>query len=168
MAQTIDYICPRCSLYLAKGQFNNLPVAVCRKCMGFLVGGRNLTKLIEQMADELTAEISADARIQDIPDKGGAALCPVCRKAMENFGYMGSNLIKIDRCFSCNMVWLDALELGAMGLMYAKTEKRRAKRVEMTNQRAKDYTKMLNAQALAHIAYNRFYRRWHHVVDMII
>jgi len=37
---------------------------------------------------------------------------------------MGSKTVIIDNCSDCWLLWVDALEIGTMALLYARTEKR--------------------------------------------
>jgi hypothetical protein len=57
---------------------------------------------------------------------------------MVNFGYMGTNIIRLDRCASGELIWIDPAELGAMAVLFARTEK-------LTDARHKFYEDELGA-----------------------
>lgn len=59
-----------------------------------------------------------------VKDAGGGLHCPKCGATMEHYGYMGSNRVMIDGCDGCGLLWLDVQELGAICLLFARTELR--------------------------------------------
>jgi Zn-finger nucleic acid-binding protein len=116
--------CPRDKAFLEYGHFHDIEMYRCPECLGILVEQRRLPKLLEEMSRELLKTISLDVPLDTVEDKGHISVCPECRSEMENYGYMGSPHVMIDRCKKCNSIWLDTDELGAMSLMHARTQKR--------------------------------------------
>ncbi|MBI4614479.1 MAG: zf-TFIIB domain-containing protein, partial [Planctomycetes bacterium] len=90
---------------------------------GVLIGQKSLHPLLRAMTVELVKTIDLDHEIDPVPDKGAGLVCPTCARGMENHPYMGTNLVRIDTCYSCRQVWLDTDEVGTMSLLYARTSR---------------------------------------------
>lgn len=116
--------CPRCSGQILPGKFKTIPMHKCNFCDGMLILQSNLLQILVRLNMDLSLSISLDSHIELIENKHGVCKCPSCHEVMNSFGYMGSNYVIIDNCIHCNLLWVDALELGAMALLYARTEKR--------------------------------------------
>jgi Zn-finger nucleic acid-binding protein len=117
-------LCPRCCLDLQPGKYADMDLFLCPTCRGVLIAQHRLPSVLDTLARSMREIISPDDPIELVKDKGAVGSCPACRNPMENYGYMGSKAILIDRCNSCDSYWIDALELGAMSLLYARTELR--------------------------------------------
>ena len=83
-----------------------------------------MNSLLDAMSKELQRTIPLDCPLDRVPDRGPNVLCPVCSVRMENYGYMGSPLVMVDACHACRVLWMDAFELGAMSVQYARTTRR--------------------------------------------
>lgn len=121
-------ICPRCSVPLNHGRLGPAEVDLCPDCRGTLVEQKRLMGLVEWMAGELLQGLDLDQEIEFVENPGAVGACPACGAAMERSGYMNMPQVLIDRCLSCRAVWLDVGELGAMSLIYARTERRSTER----------------------------------------
>ncbi|MFT4627084.1 MAG: Zn-finger nucleic acid-binding protein [Myxococcota bacterium] len=116
--------CPRCDHTLDAGQYEGVDVHRCAGCGGVLASQHRLIPLMTELTRSLAKHVDLDQPIPRIPDLPGEVHCPKCRKKMANFGYMGMNSIMIDRCPEDWLVWIDPDELGAMAVLFARTEKR--------------------------------------------
>ena len=124
MNSETTYCCPRDGAELDSGIFNGVPMHLCPTCNGSLVEQVRMNGLLEEMSRELQRTVPLDAPLDEVPDKGSNVACPICASSMEHYGYMGAHFIMIDACHDCRMVWLDASELGAMSIQYARTVRR--------------------------------------------
>ena len=106
--------CPRCQVALEAQKLHDVAVSICESCLGCLVEQRDLARLLSAMSQELRGRFSVDDPIEPIADAGGSLACPKCAAALENHGYMGSPLVRIDSCGACWVLWCDAEELRAM------------------------------------------------------
>jgi Zn-finger nucleic acid-binding protein len=127
-------VCPRCSVVLDHGKLGPAEVDLCPDCRGTLVEQKRLIALVEWMAGELLHGLDLDQEIEFVEDPGPVASCPACGGAMDRSGYMNMPQVLIDRCMGCRAVWLDVGELGAMSLIYARTERRSKERRRVMNQ----------------------------------
>jgi Zn-finger nucleic acid-binding protein len=140
--------CPRCATALGRGQFKDVPVDLCGGCRGLLVAQRDLGRLLERMTVELRETIDPDRPIDPLPDRGAVGICPACAGAAENFGYMESNLVRLDRCEACGRLWLDTDELSVMCVLYARTNRRGDLREEALAQARRDGESISTAMAV--------------------
>jgi Zn-finger nucleic acid-binding protein len=118
------YKCPRDGAELDGGTLHDVPVFLCPTCQGLLVKQQQMNALLEVVSKELQRSIPLDCPLERIPDKGADATCPVCDEQMEHYGYMGARFVMVDACRSCCVLWLDARELGAMAVQFARTARR--------------------------------------------
>jgi Zn-finger nucleic acid-binding protein len=98
---------------------------MCKKCQGVLVAPNKVYPLMATLANQLIPIIGLYDPVKLVEDKGAVDCCPACSKPMENFGYMGSKMVLIDRCVDCGRIWIDTDELGAMSILFARTEMRK-------------------------------------------
>jgi len=117
-------VCPRCAVALNHGRLGETEVDLCPRCHGALVEQKRLLGLVEWMAGELLEHLDLDATVDPLEDPGPVGTCPACGGTMDRGGYMNAPQVLIDRCLDCRAVWLDVGELGAMSLLYARTERR--------------------------------------------
>lgn len=117
--------CPRCWCELSRGRHEDgTELLVCRKCHGALVERRSMIRVLERLAHQLVGEISPEVAVPAVADRGPIHCCPACGGDTEHFGYLGGTTVLIDTCGACDRTWLDPEELGAMALLWARTEKR--------------------------------------------
>ena len=86
---------------------------------------RNNVPFLDRLADEMAADLDPDADIAAAPGPEGVATCPKCTRAMERFGYLGTNKVTLDRCGPCLLIWHDGDELGTTAALHARTTRRR-------------------------------------------
>ncbi len=126
--------CPRCATPLEVAACADVAFQQCPGCAGHLLRQADLLRVLERLAKDLAATLGPDTVVERVPDKGGGVSCPRCGRPMEHYGYMGTNLVMIDACAPCGVLWLDTDALGAMGLLYARTQRREAAREEALRQ----------------------------------
>ena len=141
--------CPRCVVGLRFGRYREVDIHLCPECHGVLIRQRLLQRLLKAMSRDLVKTIDPDHPLKPLPDKGAGILCPVCGGAMCNYGYMGTNLVKIDSCPECAALWLDTKELGVMSLIYARTERRKARLEQAYAARKEESDRELDAMIAA-------------------
>jgi Zn-finger nucleic acid-binding protein len=122
--------CPRCHGELKRATLADMAVQLCPDCAGVLVSQGILIPVLSAVGRALATEIDVDTTLEAVEDPGAGLSCPRCRRPMINFGYMGTNLVFLDRCERCEHVWADGQELGAAALLAARTDLRRDKRVQ--------------------------------------
>ena len=130
--------CPRCDIPLQNGTYENKKAHLCSQCNGVLIWQRDLITILYRLSHDIANEISLDYEIDCVEDRGGNLNCPICRKAMDRHGYMGSNKVIIDTCSDCWAIWVDPLELGQMSLMHARTMRRAEHRRRLSEQTSVD------------------------------
>jgi Zn-finger nucleic acid-binding protein len=116
--------CPRCQGELEAVSPKGVQVLSCPKCHGTLLADGQLPVLLEVMSAELVKAFNPDAKLDAVPDRSGAIACPVCQRAMSTDDYCGAHLVFFDRCEGCGHLWLDAEEVGAMSMMWARMDAR--------------------------------------------
>jgi Zn-finger nucleic acid-binding protein len=115
--------CPRCKLALGALEVRNIALQGCGNCKGVLVGQSDLPRLLAATSADLLKSFDPETTIEPVKkDAGAGAACPRCAAAMENDDYCAAGLVHFDRCARCNVLWLDADELGAMTLMWARMD----------------------------------------------
>ena len=116
--------CPRCPAPLKSDQHLGHAILRCHECRGVLLEQKQLIPMMERIGSILANKMDLSAPIPAVPGPSEIARCPRCKVAMESHGYMGSNLVFIDRCSDCLLVWTDAAEMIAMARMYAQSQGR--------------------------------------------
>ena len=130
--------CPRCRQTLVENQVDEFTVRLCVPCKGILLPHADLVKILDR--SWLAVSPEAAEQLEFRAPEGAQAeqpyRCPACDRMMEKYGYMGLAAIRIDRCDTCSLVWLDADELQNMILALARSNYRsdRARRREWEEQ----------------------------------
>lgn len=137
--------CPRCGGGLLSRHLGRAPYDSCADCGGVLVAQRSMVPLLDALAVELAGHLDPDADIEAMPDVEGDVHCPLCTEPMTTFGYLGTQLVLIDRCGGCGLVWTDPDELGAMCRLYARTQRRMDRTHAWHAERRKDFAHICRA-----------------------
>lgn len=116
--------CPRCPAPLESDQHLGHTILRCGECRGVLLEQKQLIPMMERIGSILTGKMDLNAPIAAIQGPLETAPCPKCRLPMESHGYMGSNLVHIDRCSECLLIWTDSAEMIAMARMYMQSQGR--------------------------------------------
>lgn len=114
--------CPRCKKTLGSMEMQGISLQGCEACKGVLVSQADLPRLLAATSADLLKAFNPETKIEPVKDAGAGAACPRCASTMENDDYCGAGVVHFDRCPHCTVLWLDADELGAMTLMWARMD----------------------------------------------
>lgn len=123
--------CPRCgdgaALELEKAGGHSL--LVCLQCEGVLVAQRDLRRLAEFLSRKWIGTAALGDPALEEPALPQASHPPgplpcACGAALEAFPYLGQSGLILDRCESCEVVWLDAGEIEAVARVFTRSEAR--------------------------------------------
>lgn len=120
-------ICPNCSAGMDEVSVVGVKIDYCRSgCRGVFFDNFEMQKMDEThegVDDPVLQEILAAPRADD--SRVHQLVCPRCQIKMRTCQYSAGTGIHIDRCYSCNGVWLDAGELAAVRENFRSPEVRR-------------------------------------------
>jgi Zn-finger nucleic acid-binding protein len=150
--------CPRCSEPLAQVQLEGVGVQSCQKCGGTLLAPPRLTSVLEAMSIELLKSFDPDEKLDPVVDRGAGLQCPRCQRSMTNDDYCGAHLVYFDRCESCELLWIDADELGTMTLMWARMETRHARRQAQAAEMMSGMDSLIRSQRISRVVQNALLR----------
>ena len=123
--------CPRCGddadLELEKAGGHSL--LVCLRCEGVLVAQRDLRRLAEFLSRKWIGTAALGDPALEEPALGQASHPPgplpcACGRSMDAFPYLGEAALILDRCESCEVVWLDTGEIEAVARVFTRSEAR--------------------------------------------
>ncbi len=105
--------CPKCPDQLHEMTIDLVPLDFCSGCKGVWFDSGETSAYFEL--------------VRDIPDLAAAAAsasptahsCPRCGEGLEEILYTSANDLLIDRCGSCNGVWLDLGEMQKLNKLSA-------------------------------------------------
>ncbi|MHC4415163.1 MAG: zf-TFIIB domain-containing protein [Planctomycetota bacterium] len=108
--------CPQCSSALASLTYEGVPIHTCNACGGEFIGGQELAHIVhtrqEQFDPELKELLAERTPRFGVPEEARRTLCcPACGEPMVVVSYGGDSGIFVDRCDSCDGLWLDHEEL---------------------------------------------------------
>ena len=109
-----DTLCPVCQVPLAQAAMLSERFLYCTSCRGTLIPMPVFVTLVA----ELRARGTGAASIQRPPDRrelDRGIRCPRCGGRMDAHFYAGGGNVIIDDCSRCELNWLDAGELQAIG-----------------------------------------------------
>ena len=116
--------CPACHSALAKKRYREIVLDVCPKCRGVWFDRRELSDFIdlylqdhEDLPDstiQLNKSVTSVAAVHE-PRRP----CPSCEEQLIKVNYAYDSNIIVDKCLSCNGVWVDRPELKQLAV-YAK------------------------------------------------
>ena len=124
---THPHACPRCKQPLERGTLRESTVDACKSCKGTLLGQNDLIKTLESLSGPLLKGLDPDGKLEAAKDPSPRLDCPKCERRMERDDYCAAGVVLFDRCAGCAVLWFDADELGAMALMWARMNERRAR-----------------------------------------
>jgi Zn-finger nucleic acid-binding protein len=104
--------CPICRQALARAVMDDRePIQVCQRCKGIFMSREAFaaTLVARRRAAERPSVIPRPADRSDLERR---IACPQCGSEMLTDWYYGPGNIVIDTCTDCDVVWLDAGELG--------------------------------------------------------
>ncbi|MFB3895125.1 MAG: M48 family metalloprotease [bacterium] len=128
------YQCPKCRQSLTKIDYEGAQITRCHFCGGTLVEEQNLFRIFAREEKQFPAELQKKAEALKLqwqinPFHKGlkrsdlvnavfpAYLCPKCKIEMVRSPYSLQYFIIVDRCYSCNLIWLDKEELELLQIL---------------------------------------------------
>ncbi len=109
--------CPQCSSNLNQTVYEDVPIDACDACGGEFIGGGKLGQIVRTRQERFSPELKATLA-DHRPKFGGtgtqpdrALCCPGCGETMRVVNYSGDSGVFVDRCDSCDGLWLDHEEL---------------------------------------------------------
>ncbi|HMF40494.1 MAG TPA: zf-TFIIB domain-containing protein [Polyangia bacterium] len=134
--------CPRCRQPLERAELRKVPVEACKGCKGTFVAQIDLTRLLESLSAALHS-FDPEAEIEKVADANDRIDCPRCAKPMDRDDYCAAGVVFFDRCNSCQRLWFDADELGAMALLWGRMNAR-VEQVRTLNRQARAVVTFVN------------------------
>jgi Zn-finger nucleic acid-binding protein len=146
--------CRGCDGSLEEVEVDGRQLWMCRSCGGALAEQRDLVPILTAAAREIADSISFDHEIEPLePPK--APLCPDCDGPMQAFGYMGTHLVHPARCPKCAVVWMGPEVMGAMTVLFARTNLRQDAQIAQMQADIEERERRTTA-----VVINRVRERW--------
>ena len=103
-------ICPLCRVPLASALIDDEKIALCDHCQGFLAHTETFLVIVTkrrglQGLHENRTDPFDPAELKRV------ITCPNCQQPMDAHPYFGGGNAIVDTCQSCNLIWLDRLDL---------------------------------------------------------
>jgi heat shock protein HtpX len=135
-----QYQCPKCRQSLTKIDYEGAQVSRCHFCGGTLIEEQNLFRIfareekqfpeqLKKKADELLLQwrinpFHKGLKLSELVSATFPAYkCPKCKTEMLRAPYTMQYFIVVDRCYTCNLIWLDKEELELLQIMIEKRNK---------------------------------------------
>ncbi len=116
--------CPECSHELRFISLKGVEIAECFKCRGKWFDRKGLVSIVNKV-DKSLSWLDFDPFGKDtdkLSEASGGKQCPACLKSMQSLTYLDSKVV-IDKCPSCNGVWLSHGEFAKIVLYLEKVLK---------------------------------------------
>lgn len=108
--------CPQCAQELKQVTYETVAIHTCASCGGEFIGTPELGHIVRARQERFSPELR-ELLAQRTPRPGVAAdahpalCCPGCGEPMTVISYGGDSGVFVDRCASCDGMWLDCEEL---------------------------------------------------------
>ena len=114
--------CPIDGNALSPIEYEGVMILACEECGGELLSGDALSRIVnvrEAHFDSEQADLLGDRTpLAGVPsDEARSLTCPLCSGAMSAVNYGGDSGAIVDRCPTCEAVWLDAGELEKIQIL---------------------------------------------------
>ena len=126
-------LCPRCRIPLGDHFYEGVPVKICGRCLGKLVDGRLVERILARKEFAFSPELLKKAeavreRFLTNPIKAQKrkdvecppADCPACGYRMSSRPYNYQYFLPVEKCLSCSKIWFDADELEILQILVEK------------------------------------------------
>ncbi len=126
-------LCPRCHVPLGDHFYEGVPVKICGRCLGKLVDGRLVERILARREFAFSPELLKKAevvreRFLTNPIKAQKrkdvecppADCPACGYRMSSRPYNYQYFLPVEKCLSCSKIWFDADELEILQVLVEK------------------------------------------------
>ncbi len=137
--------CPLCRTAMKEANISGVLIDECLECHGLWFDNLELARLdeIQEGDGEALERLLSYPRTSD--SNRGSINCPRCSAKMHSRSYYYKSDIRIDECYGCGGVWLDAGELEEVRKNFKDQDEREAIFEQMlaTN---KDYQSMMKSQ----------------------
>ena len=116
--------CPICTLVLTVQNYGGQTVDVCAACRGLWCDAGELSAVVnalisEKKVPDADSSFLAAARQHEDPDPQ-AKPCPRCRETTESFNFAYDSNIFLNRCGTCDGVWLYGGEIRSVAQFIKK------------------------------------------------
>ena len=114
--------CPQCAQELKQVTYEAVAIHTCGSCGGEFIGTPELGHIVRARQERFSPELR-EMLAQRTPRSGVAAdahpalCCPGCGEPMMAFSYGGDSGVFVDRCESCDGLWLDCEELQRIQIL---------------------------------------------------
>ncbi len=143
--------CPRCQQPLRERAVDGVPVAHCASCEGLLVKTKHTIRLVQALEKQLETAPTKDEVIEPVPHDGVTLCCP-SGHTMVSSGYMGARIAIVDRCETCQVLFIDGPEVEPLVRQYARTRARGDDRREHLDKEHEAMSKRVDALLRARAA----------------
>ncbi len=114
-ATTTEIFCPSCMdvNQLSQGLLDDVRVAFCSDCFGFMVDSQSLAMVLKNRRQEFSGVEDKPVPVNQ-ESLGRIRNCPQCNLQMETHPYYGPGNAVIDSCHRCRVIWMDNGELSQL------------------------------------------------------
>ena len=109
--------CPQCAAALDVNTYEDVLIHACNSCGGEFIGGDGLGHIVrtrqERFSPDLKRALAERKPTFGVPSEKmqRSLCCPSCGEPMTVVSYGGDTGVFVDRCESCDALWLDHEEL---------------------------------------------------------
>lgn len=123
--------CPRCAATLKPVSYEGVEIETCPGCQGEWLDAGELQTIVSNWEENFSEEERARldgvnrAHFGTTRSEGGTMTCPKCvgESKLERFVYGGTSGITLDKCPSCEGIWLDENELEQVQMLAEEWQK---------------------------------------------
>jgi Zn-finger nucleic acid-binding protein len=106
--------CPTCSIPLEGGVFGASRFEECPQCAGVWILEQALKAIESGSAHNLEQLDSMETPAHPVTPTASERACPACGQTMQRFRFLVTTNIELDRCETCEGLWVDDGELAKM------------------------------------------------------
>lgn len=107
------WVCPVCVLPLQSALIDGEAVIYCDQCRGFATTMGSFGRIVNKRRTKHSPQEKVCDPF-DPEELQHGVKCPGCQKEMDRHPYYGGGNAVVDTCDLCNLIWLDAGELGVI------------------------------------------------------
>lgn len=143
--------CGRCGGVIEPEKFGDAVAGSCATCGGIAMKQGAMIPSLQVLAKAFAADMTYDKELPRTEPPTHAVACRTCSKPMTAFGYMETRICYAHRCATCWEVWIDAEQLPALLMLYARTNLRSEARRAAADHEAEGMSRRLRAQLSARL-----------------
>ena len=114
MPSSLHCVCDAHSVLKAKELAPGLSAMACSDCDGQLLMLSDYRRWVDTLGEDVPSANHASTPVA-VRDEVGVRHCPSCARLMERLRVGQQPDFRVDRCSSCQSVWMDAGEWSALG-----------------------------------------------------